>query len=236
MTIARPASFLLLCVAAPFVRPSATVLAQTRPQPARAQAALPRPLTFDVTARVAAAGNGGPQQTFNARVWLSGSRARIETSGGGERAVMLWNAPYLYRLLPASKVGVRWTVGGANAPTARGFSLGALDPQALLRDPSRLRAALLQSGAKRAGTATLGGAATDIFQLAAPKGRLQKAKAWLRRSDALPVRLEASGGGASLVASWRNYARPKTLAASLFSPPPGFRIRAATSAPPIAGL
>lgn len=226
MTLARPASFSLLVFAAFSAALSAPAWAQTR-----APAARPFALTFDVSARVAATGNGGPQQTVNARVSISGNKARIETGAGGERSVMIWTPPYLYRLLPSSKAGVRWKLGGASGP-----KFGPFDPQQLLRDPSRLRAALVQSGAKRVGAAQLGGAAVDIFQLSAPKGRLQKAKAWLRRSDALPVRLEASGGGASIVASWSNYAKPKTLAASLFSPPPGFRIRQSVTSPPMAGL
>lgn len=188
-------------------------------------------LRFDVTARVGATGRyAGPQQTIQARVLLRGHAARIESSSGGTPSVVLFSPPYIYRLLPQSKAGVRWTVNAKKPSTFADF-----DPQQLLRDPSKIKVALLRGGAKKIGAGTLSGTLVDIYQSPNFGKRGQSAKVWLRRSDALPLRLEASGGQMKIVASWRNYARPN-LPASLFAAPQGFRVRSLTGNPPFSVL
>ncbi|PQV64772.1 hypothetical protein B1R32_10339 [Abditibacterium utsteinense] len=188
-------------------------------------------LSFDVTARVGASGQyAGPQQTVQAHVLLRGNAARIESSSGGTSSVVLFSPPYIYRLLPQSKAGVRWKVDPKKPSHFADF-----DPQQLLRDPSKIKVALLRGGAKKIGVATLAGVPVDIYQAQNFGRRGQTAKVWLRRGDSLPLRLEAAGGQIKIVASWRNYARPQ-LPASLFSAPPGFRVRTMAGNPPFSAL
>ena len=206
------------------------------PGTGRAQAAPQAPktaaLTFRVTARVGATGqNAGLQQTVQARVLLRGNAARIESSSGGAAAVVLFTPPYVYRLLPASKAGVRWKLNAA-----RDSNLADFDPQSLLRDPSKIRVALLQGGGKKTGNAILNGVATEIYQARDFGRKGQRAKVWLRKSDSLPLRLEASGNQIQIIASWRDYARPQNLAASLFSVPKGFKVRQIAGRPPFSAL
>lgn len=226
MNIARSATF-LSCFAAisPFVV-AAPLAAPLRPAPR----AVPT-LTFDVTARVGASGpSAGLAQTIQAKVLLRGNAARVESSLGGAPSVVLFSPPYIYRLLPQSKAGVRWKI-----EPRRASNFAELDPQQLLRDPAKLKAALLRGGAKSVGKGTLGGAPVEIFQAKNFGERGQNAKVWLRRSDSLPVRLEASGGQFKIIASWRNYARPR-LSAALFTSPAGYRVRNLAGTPPFSAL
>ena len=198
----------------------------------RAQAAPVPNLTFDISARVAAAGSeGGPKQTLQARVLLHGNRTRVETTYAGQKSVTLIAPPYIYRLLPNSKAGVRWKLEGSRAQALGGLGL---DPQELIRNPGKIRELLVKAGAKRAGSGQLNGAAVDLYTLSQPKEQLSQARAWLRKSDSLPVKLEASGQGLQVTANWSNYARPQDLDANLFRAPKGYSIREAKSAPPMA--
>jgi hypothetical protein len=188
-------------------------------------------LSFDVTARVAATNrSAGPEQTVGAKVLLRGPAARVESSSGGTRTVVLFTPPYIYRLLPDSKAGVRWKI-----PARKASNYADFDPQQLLRDPTKIRAAMLRGGAKIIGKGVLGGMPVEIYQAKNFGGRGQNAKVWLRRSDSLPLRLESSGAQFKIVASWRNYARPK-LGAGLFSAPTGYRVRTLAEAPPFSAL
>lgn len=184
-------------------------------------------LGFDVTTRIAATGkNQMPAQTVQARVVLSGSKARIETLGGASRAVVLYTPPFVYRLLPDAKAGVRWKMS-----KVRGSDFGGFDPQQLLRDPSKIRAALIANGAKRSGVTKLNGVPVEVFDIARPGQRFSKARAWIRRSDSLPARLEASNGGLKVTASWSRYTKIAKVNATQFLPPKGFAIRNSQNPP-----
>lgn len=223
MNIARSAtvSFLLLFAA---FSPTSSTLPLSKP--ALAAPAGASSLTFRVTARVGATGQyAGPQQTLQARVFLRGKDARIETSAGGTPSVVLITAPYVYRLLPESKAGVRWKVKSTSSGGAQ------FDPQEMLRDPSKIRAALLRGGAKKTGAGVLDGTPVEIYEARNFQGKGQNAKVWLRRSDSLPLRLESRGGQLQVSASWRDYAHPKNLSASLFAVPKGFRVREVAGRP-----
>ena len=187
-------------------------------------------LTFNIDARVTAPGAGAGAQTLKARVLLHGNRTRVETTYGGQQSVTLLAPPYIYRLLPKSKAGVRWKIDGSRKNAFNGLGL---DPQELIRNPGKIRALLLQNGAKRTGAAKLNGVPVDVYVLSKPKEALSNAKAYLRTSDSLPLKLEANGQGLKVVAQWSNYARPKDLSANLFRAPQGYKIREAKSAPPM---
>lgn len=219
MNIARTATSLPLLLAA---------FSPLSLSPALAAPAPDAGLTFRVSARVGA--NSGPQQLVQARVSLRGRAARIETTTAGTPAVVLFTPPYLYRLLPRSKAGVRWKLDAS-----RPSNVTAFDPQTLLRDPSSLKVALVRGGAKRIGVARLNGTPVEIYQGSNLGGRGQRAKVWLRRSDSLPLRLEASGSQLQIVASWSDYARPR-LPAALFSAPKEFRVREVAGQPPFSIL
>ena len=201
---------------------------------APAQAAPASNLTFNIEAKVTAtgggAGLGAVGQTLQARVLLHGNRTRLETNYAGQKSVTLVAPPYIYRLLPKSKAGVRWKMDGSRA---KSFNALGLDPQEMIRNPGKIRALLLQNGAKRIGSSTLNGTAVDIYTISQPKDQLSSARAYLRKSDALPLKLEASGKGLKVLALWSNYARPKDLPAALFSAPQNYKIRDARSAPPM---
>ncbi len=189
-------------------------------------------LGFDVTARFAATGeNQLPTQTIQAHVLLSGTKARIETQSTSGRAVVLYTPPFIYKLLPAEKAGVRW-----NMPRSRGNGNAASSVQELLREPAKIRTLLVQGGAKRTGTTTLNGVSVDIFDVSRPGQGFSKARAWIRHSDSLPVRLEATKGGLKVVASWSGYTKLATVSAAQFVPPKGFAIRVSQNSPMIPGL
>ncbi len=194
--------------------------------------AAPAGLGFDVTARVSAAGrNQMPAQTILAHVVLSGSKARVETKGAGSRSVVIYTPPFVYRLLPESRAGVKWKLSQVNSTKFGGF-----DPQQLLRNPSQIRAALLSSGAKRTGVSVLNGVPVEIFDASRPGQQISRVRAWIRRSDSLPVRLEATNGGLKIVASWSRYTRLAKVSPALFSPPKGFAIRESQNPPTLPGL
>lgn len=191
-------------------------------------------LTFNIEARVTATGGGSglgaAGQKLQARVLLHGNRTRVETTYAGQKSVTLVAPPYVYRLLPKSKAGVRWKLDGSRA---KNFDALGLDPQELIRNPGKIRALLLQNGAKRVGSSSLNGSAVDVYTLSKPGEQLSSARAYLRKSDALPLKLEASGKGLKVLALWSNYARPKDLPAALFSAPQDYKIRDSKSAPPM---
>ena len=191
-------------------------------------------LTFNIDARVTAAGAGSgagaPGQKLQARVLLHGNRTRIETTYAGQKSVTLVAPPYIYRLLPGSKAGVRWKMNGSRAKSFDGLGL---DPQEMIRNPGKIRALLVKNGAKRTASSTINGAAVDVYTINKSGEALSSARAYLRKSDALPVKLEASGKGLKVTALWSNYARPKNLSADLFRAPQGYKIRDAKSAPPM---
>jgi hypothetical protein len=189
-------------------------------------------LTFNVTARVGTGGTAsGLQQTIKARVLLSGKAARIETTSAGTPAVVLFAPPYVYRLLPSAKAGVRWKI-----KPAIGSNLEGLDPQTFLRNPGKLKAELVKGGARKTGTSVLSKSPVDIYEAKDFGKKGQRLKVWLRSSDSLPLRLETSGTQFQIVASWRDYARPKNLPASLFKAPQGYRVREAQGQPPFSAL
>lgn len=185
-------------------------------------------LGFDVTARVAATGknNNLPQQTVQAHVILFGSKARIETKGAGSRSVVLYTPPFVYRLLPDSRAGVKW-----NLSKVRGNSFGGFDPQQLLRNPSQIRASLIANGAKRTGVSVLDGVPVEVFEVSRSGQRFSKVRAWIRRTDSLPARLEATSGGIKVIASWSRYTKLSTVSATQFAPPKGFAIRESQNPP-----
>ena len=192
-------------------------------------------LTFNISARIASTSadgkTSGPSQNYNAKVSLAGKKARIDSGEGKSRSVLLLSSPYVYRLLPTYKAGIRWQMSAKEGASFRDF-----DPQQMLSSPRQIRSSLIQFGAKRIGSSILGSTPVDIYEVKKPGERLSYAKAWIGRSNALPYRLEAKGQGMNIVASWNNYARPSKLPASLFAPPTGYRIRNVASRPPLSGM
>jgi hypothetical protein len=189
-------------------------------------------LGFDMSMRIAATGKSSmAPQVVQTHVLLSGQRARVDTSVGGTRAVVLYAPPYVYRLLPASKAGTRW-----KAPKNQTAQFGGFDPQQILRNPSLIRTSLLQNGAKLTGKSQLGGVPVDVYQMAKPAQGLSRVKAYLRRSDSLPLRFEAQVNGLQVVAIWSRYTRLPNVAASQFTPPKGYSIRETQNAPMIPTL
>lgn len=184
-------------------------------------------LGFDVTARIAAAGkSSGAPQVVQAHVLLSGQRARIDTSAGRTRAIVLYSPPFVYRLLPDSKAGVKW-----NLSKVRGGKFGGFDPQQLLRNPSQIRASLVQNGAKLTGRSQIGGVPVDVYEQNRPGQSVSHVKAWIRRADSLPLRFEAQSGGLNVVATWSRYTHMANAPASKFAVPKGFSIREAQNPP-----
>lgn len=196
----------------------------------RAQAA--PGLGFDVSVNIAPGGKSAlPPQLMKARVLLSGQRARIETSGAGSPAVVLYSAPYVYRLLPAAKAGVKWKLAKNQVG-----AFGQFDPQQMLRNPAQLRATLVQQGAKLTGKSQIGGVAVDVFELSKASQRVSHLKAFLRHSDSFPVRLEAQSSGFKVVANWSHYTRLANVPAAQFAPPKGYAIRESQNPPSVAVL
>lgn len=203
--------------------------------PAKPVAANSSALAFTLTARIGYAAPGEtplPPQTVAADVLLHGNRARVQTNFGGQPSVVLFSPPYVYRLLPKAKAGVRWKMNPRSSRT-----MGEFSPQDLLRDPSLIRAGLLQNGARKLGAAKLSGVPVEIYEVKNFRGEKgQTARAWLRAADALPLRFEVKGGHLQVTASWQNYRRPKSVPASSFSPPAGFKVRDAKGQPPFAAM
>ncbi len=191
-------------------------------------------LSFDVTARLVALQHGKasdmPAQTFDARVYLKGDKARVETEIGDRPAVYLLTPPYLTKLLPDSKAGARWKVNARGAlPGATGAGLGNT-LQSLMRDPSSLRATLRRSGARLTATGMLNGTPVETYVAPNFLGGGQKLTAWLRRSDALPMRAQLNSKTLASTLSWSNYKRA-ALPDTLFKAPPGYNVRNSTGQP-----
>lgn len=191
-------------------------------------------LSFDVSARLVAIQSGKPSemppQTFDARVWVKGRNARVETELGDRPVVYLLTPPHLTKLLPNSKAGVRWTISRNVAlPGATGAGL-ANDLQSLMRDPSSLRGMLKRRGAKPTGTAKMNGVAVEIYQASNFLGRGQNVTAWLRRSDALPLRVQMASRTLQSTLSWNNYKRAN-LSDALFRVPAGYNVRNSAGQP-----
>jgi hypothetical protein len=181
-----------------------------------------RTLAFNVTARVASTGTGSAQ-TFSSRVQSKGNRIRIETTLGDRPIVFLATPPYLYKLIPSSKAGVRWE----NVK----WNNSRFDLQTLLRNPAAIREMLKKQGAKAIATQTVNGTLTDVLTAKNVMGQGTDVKAWLRRSDALPLRLESRSKGLSSVVSWTNYRRDIMLPDALFKVPVGYNVREAQGSP-----
>jgi hypothetical protein len=207
--------------------PVFTGLVAAAPSSASARQALPRKvagstLAFNVTARLSSTGTGS-SQTFSSRVQSKGNRVRIETKLGDRPVVFLASPPYLYKLIPTSKAGVRWE----NAK----WDNSRFDIQTLLRNPAAIRTLLQQKGAKQVGRTMIDGVATDIFTARNVMGEGSQVKAWLRRSDALPVRMESRSSGLSALIKWTNYSRDNAMSDSLFRVPADYNIREAQGSP-----
>ncbi len=191
-------------------------------------------LSFDVSARLAAIQGGKPSdmpaQTFDARVSIKGRNARVETEIGDRAVVYLLTPPHLTKLLPGSKAGVRWKIAQNVAlPGATGAGL-ASELQNLMRDPASLRGTLKRRGARLIGKGNLNGAPVEIYQTANFMGQGQKMTAWLRRSDALPLRVQLASRTLQSTLSWRNYKRA-ALSDALFRVPAGYNVRNSTGQP-----
>lgn len=182
-----------------------------------AKVALPaaKTLTFDVSARLSSNGSDSAT-TLSSKVWAKGSRVRIETSMGDRAVVFLAAPPYLYKLIPAAKAGVRWK--------SAKLSTGRFDIASLF-DPTAIRAQLQARGAKPQGTETVNGTVTEIYQAGNVGGRGTDIKAWLRRGDALPLRVETHSKSLNSVVTWTNYRHNTSLAETLFQVPAGYNVR-----------
>jgi hypothetical protein len=187
-------------------------------------------LSFRVIARFAAREEGRStaqaQQTMVARVFLKGERARIETRISDRPIVFLLAAPYAYKLLPQAKAGVRWRVGRDAAQEMSGINL-----QNLLRNPASIRPMLQRSGARKTGSATLNGTQSDVWTARNLGGQSGTAKVWLRRSDGLPLRLEAASRTLATTVSWSDYRRNAPLSDTLFRSPAGYSVRDSAGQP-----
>lgn len=192
-------------------------------------------LSFAMTARFAMRESGPntdtPEQTVSARVYVDGKRIRAESTLGDRQVVYLYTPPLGYKLLPGSRTGLRYHIGSlVKAGDSRSFDPQTLLP--LLQDPGAIRSSLRQQGARHAGSGQVQGAPVDVYTASRFRGQPVKVKAWLRRSDALPARLELASKKLTVVASWRNYQRGMSLSKSLFTVPAGYHIRDAHSEPP----
>lgn len=184
-------------------------------------------LTFAVTARVFykdGTSAPAPAQTIDAKVWLSGRKARLDTTLSGRPMRLLFSPPFAYRLLPNAKIGQKYRASSlpslaAIVPGSDGFS----------PNPAAIRAALIRGGARKTGTSSIGGVPVDVYSSNRFRGRADTVKAFLRRSDALPTRVEVSSKNFSAIASWSNYQKPRALSPALFAVPAGFKIREGTA-------
>lgn len=239
--VLRPhASLPLLAVtslAALTITGSSRYAATTYAAPARAASGQPT-LTFNVSAKLAAAGSGDEGQPINSKVWTKGSKARIETNFGGRPMVFLISPSYIYKLIPSAKAGVRWK----NSQGAK-VGGGSFDLQALLRNPAQIRSLLKSKGAKFESSSKLGSTPVDIFVVplagsnaGGSKSRAYSAKGWLRKSDSLPLRLDINNNSFSAIISWRDYKRGTAVADSLFAAPAGYKIREAEGNPSLLGF
>ena len=181
-------------------------------------------LRFSVVARFsyrdADSASPDPEQVVNAKFAVSGRKVRVESQLAGRPLIVLVNPPYAYRLLPGSKSGVRY-----RSTSLPSWSKQIFGSNGLLPDPMALRNALLSAGAKRAGSGKVGAVAADIYTATNLRGQKGQIKAWLRHSDALPLRLEVKSNKLSATASWSNYQRGGALPVALFTVPKDFHLR-----------
>lgn len=220
------------CAATVLVAPGALFFTGLSLPSANAAPRRPATLSFRVSARFDARQSGSsmgqPQQTVDARVLASGNRVRVETRLSEQPIVLLFSAPYIYKLLPATKAGVRYNTGSkTNAPEAA----GGFDLQRFLSNPSLIRSLLQKQGAKRGAATVLNGTPVETYSASNFMGQGQNVKVWLRRADALPLRLEARSNSLMSVISWRDYKRNAPLPNALFTPPAGYKIRNSQSRP-----
>ncbi len=209
--------------------PNITPQAAAAPQVKAAQA-----LSFDVTGRFTALQNGRnigqAPQVLEARVTLSGARARLETQARDRPVIYLYASPYLYKLLPQERAGVRWKMPAST----RGTMYGGIDWQKALRNPRNIAAELKKRGIRKAGSAKLAGQIADIYTGVVP-GNFEGAagstfKAWLRRADSLPLRVETKSRTLYGVVTWKNYRRAAANA-NAFNVPRGYSVRDSTGRP-----
>ena len=178
-------------------------------------------MSFDLTARFSYSGEGSPmpEQTVAAKIYVAGNRVRVESELAGRPLVVLYAPPYAYRLLPSSKTGVRYRAEALPDLTQKIFGTRDVMP-----NPQSIRSALQKAGAKRSGGTSLSGTPVDIWSVANFRGKGNSAKAWLRRSDSLPLRFEMNGPKLKAAASWKNYQIGRVLPATLFTVPKNYRI------------
>ena len=195
-------------------------------------------LQFDVAARIVVLKNSKPDtdlppQTIAANVAIKGQNARVETESRSKPVVFLVSPSTLTKLLPSQKAGVKWKIDTRawTSPTTKGATSSTrLTVQTLMSDPSAIRASLIQNGARKTGSARLNGTLVDIYSATKFGGRSQKLTAWLRRSDALPLRVQTLSPTLSSTLSWTNYRR-SNLGDSFFRAPAGYSIRNGTGQP-----
>ena len=183
-------------------------------------------LSFRVQAQFSYRGDGDeamPGDALDAKIVAQGQKARLETKVGERPLVVLISPPYLYKLLPRSKTGMRYPL----AKATKNPSLSSLDPQPWLRSPLTIRTTLKNQGAKRIGTSKMNGQAVEVWSASKFMGQNGQVKAFLRLSDALPVRVEIKSKQLTATANWRDYQKLKVLPSSHFQPPAGYRIREA---------
>lgn len=181
--------------------------------------AAPQTLTFNVAARLS---SNGSAQNMAARVLAKGNRVRIETTLGDRPVVFLAAPPYLYKLIPSSKAGVRWKSTQLNDSR---FDVASLF------NPAAIRQQLKTHGAKSIGSQVLNGVRTDVFEASKAIGGGTNIKAWLRRDNTLPLRIETNSKSLSSIVSWSNYRRNAALAESLFKVPAGYHVRESQGKP-----
>ena len=177
-------------------------------------------LSFNITARFSSVQRAGAQRDMKARVYLRGQTVRVETKVASQQTVLLLVPPYGYRLLPETKTGVRYKTNSL-FPEIERFAFSWKD---MLASPRQIRHLAGTRGAKKIGTAMLGGTQTDIYTASRWNGRPLKIKFWLRQSDALPVRMESTEDGIKAIVLWTDYRRDG-VASSLMAVPKNYRIR-----------
>jgi hypothetical protein len=183
------------------------------------QASVPS-LTFNIEAQISAEGRARVPNKVNAKVYLRGNAVRVDTKMASEPTVLLLVPPYGYRLLPGTKTGVRYKADSLFPEIER----SAFSWRDLLASPQQIRHLVESKGGKKIGPAILGGTQTDLYTANRWNGRPAKIKFWLRRSDALPVRMESIEDGIKAVVLWKDYRRG-TVTASLMAVPKNYRIR-----------
>ena len=181
-------------------------------------------LSFHVTARFRyhdGEDGDAPEDSLDAKVLAQGQKARMETKIGGRPLVMIFAPPFLYKVLPLSKSGTRYPL----SDVSKNPGLAGFNPQPWLRDPAAIREALRKQGAKRAADSILNGVPVELWNAQKFMGLSGQVKAWLRRADALPLRLEIQTKALTATATWRDYQRVRAVPGAQFSPPAGFRMR-----------